>query len=368
MKANHRITIVVLALFLAVTIYFVYNSSSYGEKYMNYGPLVMQEIDALRERTNQGCTNPNGCPQLPEWKKAVGTASLSPCYGRGGVTPPFPKVDNGGGSCVAPYSSKCQNKAKKFPPEYYPCPPDQEKMDTKEGFQDWTMFNAPVINGYRPSWFSGPAPPSYLSTNAPYFPSGSSPMENGPYPPHIPNGYNYAFSNIAYQNAMDRMYNPLRYPYRSQAFYEQGWYPNMILPPQVIGGGYRRQGLLGGTQGGIPVVPPPIEISERNIAPVNITTRGPLGIPQQVGVLYKIFGSLNDALPLFGRRRYPNGNTWDYYTLIGPTGGKVKARVLTKRTNDNELGTNDHVRVEGSKAEYRVTVYESDFPQYVPVV
>jgi hypothetical protein len=137
----------------------------------------------------------------------------------------------------------------------------------------------------------------------------------------------------------------------------------MSLPPQVIGCGGRRQGCLGGTQGGIPNVFPPVEISGRNIAPVNITTRGPQGIPQQVGVMYKIFGSLNDALPLFGRKRFPNSDCWDYYTI---TNTGLKLKVLTRQRNNNELGTNDNVMVEGTRAKYRVTIYDSDFPQYIP--
>ena len=254
--------------------------------------------------------------------------------------------------------------------------PKEEKK--KETFLDSGMFNAPVINGFRPSWFSGPSPPSYLSPTPPFLPgsvpialmgklaSGGLPafgVGNGVYPPM---GLNYEYPQISYQNALDRVYNPLRYPERSEAFYEQGWYPNMILPPQVIGCGGRRGGCLGGTQEGIPVLEPPIEISERNIAPINIFTKGPLGVPQQVGVLYKIFGSLNDVLPLYGRKKFANSDTWDYYTMGGPDGGKVKLRVFPGKNTNNELGTNDEVRVEGTSAKYRVSIYPPDSPMYIP--
>ena len=164
-------------------------------------------------------------------------------------------------------------------------------------------------------------------------------------------------------NSLDRIYNPLRYPYKSDYYYDQRWYPNLLLPPQVIGGGYRRQPTLGGTE--VPIVNPalPINITNNNIAPVNITTRGPLGNPQQVGNLYKIYGDHNDVLPLFGRRRYPNDNRYDYYTITGQWGTKVK--VITKNRND-ELGTNDVVFLQGFKSPFRVTIFESDFPQYIP--
>jgi len=164
-------------------------------------------------------------------------------------------------------------------------------------------------------------------------------------------------------NALDRISNPLRYPYRSDYFYDQSWYPNLDLPFQVIGCGSRTQPCLGGTQ--VPIYNPPvsIDISNNNIAPVNITTRGPLGQPQQVGVLYKIYGNENDTLPLFGRKRYPNDSTYDYYTTVGQFASKVP--VITKNRKD-ELGTNDIVFIKGSSSPYRVTIYEGDYPQYIP--
>jgi hypothetical protein len=164
-------------------------------------------------------------------------------------------------------------------------------------------------------------------------------------------------------NSLDRISNPLRYPYRSDYFYDQSWYPNLQLPFQVIGCGSRSQPCLGGTQ--VPIYNPPvsIDISNNNIAPVNITTRGPLGQPQQVGILYKIYGNENDTLPLFGRKRYPNDSTYDYYTTVGQFASKVP--VVTKNRKD-ELGTNDIVFIKGSSSPYRVTIYEGDYPQYIP--
>lgn len=164
-------------------------------------------------------------------------------------------------------------------------------------------------------------------------------------------------------NSLDRVYNSLRYPYKSDYYYDQSWYPDLQLPFQVIGGGYRRTPTLGGTQ--VPIYNPPvsIDISNNNIAPINITTRGPLGMPQQVGVLYKINGNENDVLPLFGRRKYPNDTKYEYYTMMGIYGSKVN--VITKNRND-ELGSNDVVFIKGQSSPYRVTIYETDFPQYIP--
>ena len=184
----------------------------------------------------------------------------------------------------------------------------------------------------------------------------------------IVNNINYSTPQIINRdpktiNSLDRVYNPLRYPYKSDYYYDQSWYPNLQLPFQVIGGGYRRTPTLGGTE--VPIYNPPvsIDISNNNIAPVNITTRGPLGMPQQVGVLYKINGNENDVLPLFGRRKYPNDNKYEYYTVLGRFGSKIN--VVTKNRND-ELGSNDVVFIKGQSSPYRVTIYESDFPQYIP--
>lgn len=166
--------------------------------------------------------------------------------------------------------------------------------------------------------------------------------------------------------ALERVYNPLKYPYKSPPFYNQSWYPNQMLPAQVIGCGARNTPCMGGTQIPIANPMPPIDISNRNIAPVNISTRGPLGQPQQVGAIYRVMGNENTVYPLFGRKKYPNGDKWEYYTTIGQYG--VKMPIITQR-KDTELGTNEIVFIQGQrKAPYRVTMYENDTPEYIPYV
>ena len=164
-------------------------------------------------------------------------------------------------------------------------------------------------------------------------------------------------------NALDRVYNPLRYPYKSDYFYDQSWYPNLNLPSQVVGCGGRRTPCLGGTQVPIYNPPTPIDISNNNIAPVYVSTRGPLGEPQQLGILYKIYGDENDTLPLYGRKKYPNDTLYEYYTLLGNYASKVPIVVKNKNV---ELGTNDVVFIKGRAEPYRATIYESNFPQYIP--
>jgi hypothetical protein len=45
----------------------------------------------------------------------------------------------------------------------------------------------------------------------------------------------------------------------------------------------------------------------------------------------------------------------------------VKVPVITKNKKD-ELGTNDVVFIKGIRSPYRVTIYKSDFPEYIPYV
>ncbi len=164
-------------------------------------------------------------------------------------------------------------------------------------------------------------------------------------------------------NATDRFWNPLRYPYRSDYFYDQAIYPQSNLPFQVMGGGRRMAPTLGGSE--VPIINPtvPINVAEAPIAPINISTRGPRGLPQQLGVIYKINGDHNTYLPLFGMKEYPNSDSYKYYTAFG-NNSQVKVPLITKYRNQ-PLGDNDEVMIKGDPHKYRVSLYESDFPQYI---
>ena len=198
----------------------------------------------------------------------------------------------------------------------------EEKEEKKENFMDWTMHNVPIINGFYPR--------------------------------------------------RDRLlrYNPLYYNNRTVGYFNQHLFPNMRMPSSIIGCGGRRMPCLGGSQEIIPVVHPGLDISETNIAPLNILSRpydnNLVGQIQQVGVLFKVFGESNDVSPLFGVKRYRNSDTWDYFTRIGKEGNRVRMRVITKNRNNNELQTNDEVVLEGDTTKYRVVIYDNNFSRYVP--
>ena len=184
--------------------------------------------------------------------------------------------------------------------------------------------------------------------------------EQGPSPTIIINSDQDIVRTPYEINALDRVYNPLRFPYKSlPSFYS---YPNLQLPSQVVGCGGRNIPCVGGSQIPIYNAVPELEVSEVPIAPINIRTRGPRGIPQQVGSISKIFGNQNDIYPLFGRKRWPNDDKWVYYTVMD-NGVKIP---LVPKPNFYELGENDIVKLKNQPGNYRVTLYDDDFPQYIP--
>ncbi len=161
---------------------------------------------------------------------------------------------------------------------------------------------------------------------------------------------------------IDRVYHPNQYPYKAPDFYDQPWYPNLKLPFQVLGGGRRMTPTLGGTQIAMFNPPTPKDISDDNIAPNNIMVVNPNQYKEQIGVLYKIFGSNNEIYPLYRTPARRNINQYNYYTRQGPYG--VQVPVVTKNKTD-ELDTNDVVFLKGLPGTYRVTIYADDLPSYV---
>jgi hypothetical protein len=129
---------------------------------------------------------------------------------------------------------------------------------------------------------------------------------------------------------------------------------------------------MGGTQIPIPNMLDPINISNANIAPVNLAIRGFTGELQQVGTVQKVFGDANTVMPLLGRRKYNNDNKWEYYTRFGPFA--VLLPVFKKNNTHyysncmDELSTNDPVWIQGQKDEYRCIMYDQDIPQYLNIV
>lgn len=182
---------------------------------------------------------------------------------------------------------------------------------------------------------------------------------------HKDYGFNFPYSvaNVPeVKSQTKQILNNLTFKYPS--IYDDPYrYPNVIMPPAVIGCGGRRGACMGGSQVPIPNTLPPVNISEENIAPINLTVRGFDEGIQQVGTIQKVFGRDNFVYPLFGRKKYRNDNKWEYFVKFGQYGVILP---LIPLRNYDELNTNDEVFIQGQKDKYRVTIYDEDIPQYLP--
>ncbi len=151
---------------------------------------------------------------------------------------------------------------------------------------------------------------------------------------------------------------------------EPSYFPNYRMPSNVIGGGRRRTGVLSGTEEVIPNLMPELNISGRNIAPVNLTVRGFDGGLEAIGTIQKLFGESNNVMQLYGRKKYNNQNRYEYFCKFGKF--EVLLRVYIKKGHYvsydiDELASNQEVFVEGQRDAYRVTIYDPDIPHYLPV-
>jgi hypothetical protein len=165
--------------------------------------------------------------------------------------------------------------------------------------------------------------------------------------------------------SLDRVFNPLEYPFQSTPYYNNSWYPSYTQSPGTLECGRRREPCYGGSQTVIDNRYPSRCINNDNIAPVNIRTRGPEGEPQQVGTLFNLSPGNKDVLPLFGRRKYPNDDKWEYYTVIGKFGAKVPVKPLR---NYQEIGTNDILQLVNYPGNFQATVYKREDLQYIPYI
>ena len=157
--------------------------------------------------------------------------------------------------------------------------------------------------------------------------------------------------------------SPVDWSFPGRLFPYQGYYPNINLPAQVIGCGGRNIPCAGGRQLGIQNPPWTKDISENNIAPVNIATISDWKDWRYVGKLYKIWGDYNYTYPLYARKLKSNpfDDHWAYATEIL----NKKREVIPKRKT-GFLGDNDVVTVEGGVTPWRVTMFENKFPVSIP--
>lgn len=134
-----------------------------------------------------------------------------------------------------------------------------------------------------------------------------------------------------------------------------------IYNPAVVGCGSRNQPCDGGSQEIIPNWKPPRSVSDENIAPRSVVFPEWNTRPQQVGVLYRITGPMNEELPLYGKRT--DEIHWMYYTIIGPEKDHLM-RVEGVRKGE-KLGQNDEVMIIGLPGTFRVTQYNDETPLFM---
>ncbi len=109
--------------------------------------------------------------------------------------------------------------------------------------------------------------------------------------------------------------------------------------------------------------------------PINIETRGISSDYTQVGILTKTDDSEPKIiLPLMGRRIMSGRDKWQYYTISNTGSLHTKLPIKIGRYNcTSEYGCDnimdgDVVFVEGYKEKFRVTIYENNTYNYIPVL
>ena len=178
----------------------------------------------------------------------------------------------------------------------------------------------------------------------------------------VPNPSSYPLLNVA--NDVPELYNLQRiYPYGGASDYDVGRFPNVTLPGDVVGCGSRREPCYGGSQQIVGNILPPLDISNKNIAPINGSI-GPYPPFQQVGYLYKIMAQYvdNTYKPLYLKKvnTKKRNLVYDYFTINDHN--EIQKVIIPSKYR--ELGTNDQVQLEGENFFYRVTVNPSNFPSY----
>jgi hypothetical protein len=125
---------------------------------------------------------------------------------------------------------------------------------------------------------------------------------------------------------------------------------------------------------GLPMIGPSVLMSPQPA--INVQTRGLNTAYQQVGILTKSSGNNqeNMILPLMGRRTMIGRDKWQYYT-ISNTGNmntklpiSVNGRSCTSENGCDSIYNGDTVYVEGYQDTFRVTIYENNLFQYLPVL
>ena len=126
-----------------------------------------------------------------------------------------------------------------------------------------------------------------------------------------------------------------------------------------------------------PFVPPlknnsyfPPDSSDPRGVPINIKTRGYNTDYRQTGLLTRVSGK-ETMLPLMGRPLHTNRNKWQYYSMSDKNNSiklpvSRNGRSCTNEYGCDELFNGDTIYVEGYNDAFKVVIYETNEPRYIP--
>jgi hypothetical protein len=168
----------------------------------------------------------------------------------------------------------------------------------------------------------------------------------------IKNINQHPYNNGAYQypqyTDQERIFNPLRYPYKRPPVFNQSCDDGQLPITNLA---YNTHDVMSGT--------PEFDSINRCVTsmPINVRTQGGCDSPSQVGVLT---GSNNEQVyPLFGRKKYRNDEKYEYYTMVNG----AKLPVKTNR-NWEELQNGDITSIIGLGGTYTTIIYDKDSLEY----
>jgi hypothetical protein len=165
------------------------------------------------------------------------------------------------------------------------------------------------------------------------------------YPIKNPNMYSYGTGNPRYNDDHDRIFNPLRFPYKKPLYFSTDCNETNAGPGHMNNNyslGHPEFDSIG-------------RCGVNNI-PTNVRTQKWCSTPFQVGILTRDNTTDNTEIyPLFGRRKYRQDNKWEYYTIING----VKVYVKPK-SNFDEIFNNESVILVNFNGNYKVTIYDKE--------
>ena len=106
--------------------------------------------------------------------------------------------------------------------------------------------------------------------------------------------------------------------------------------------------------------------------PINVSTQAVDTTYKQVGILTR-GGNGDTILPLMGRPLYTNRDKWQYYSMNDKNNDiklpvSFQGKSCTNEYGCNSLNNGDSIYVEGYQDVFRVTMYENNTMQYIPVL